>query len=223
MDRAQAYSAHDHPRGRSGAAAPHARGRGGDARLRRAARRRRRDLGHGRPAPRLRLGDPPHPRAAPRRGRAGAARRRLRRDRGPRHPLPQHRGHRRRAREPDRLRAARLRRDHGPALAERAGAPDKDIRQVQIPSVQKKWKDKAFARGVDRAHVAVRRPRTSAAPASPAASSSGRTSPTCSRRCRRSPATSTSTAAWSPPRRGRRRAARPRPAVRRPRHDARPG
>ena len=31
--------------------------------------------------------------------------------------------------------------------------PDKDIRQVQIPSVQKKWKDKAFARGVDRAHV----------------------------------------------------------------------
>jgi putative nucleotidyltransferase with HDIG domain len=31
--------------------------------------------------------------------------------------------------------------------------PDKDIRQVQIPSVRKKWKDKAFARGVDRAHV----------------------------------------------------------------------
>jgi putative nucleotidyltransferase with HDIG domain len=31
--------------------------------------------------------------------------------------------------------------------------PDKDIRQVQIASVQKKWKDKAFARGVDRAHV----------------------------------------------------------------------
>jgi putative nucleotidyltransferase with HDIG domain len=31
--------------------------------------------------------------------------------------------------------------------------PDKDIRQVLIPSVQKKWKDKAFARGVDRAHV----------------------------------------------------------------------
>jgi len=31
--------------------------------------------------------------------------------------------------------------------------PDKDIRQVQLPSVQKKWKDKAFARGVDRAHV----------------------------------------------------------------------
>jgi putative nucleotidyltransferase with HDIG domain len=31
--------------------------------------------------------------------------------------------------------------------------PDKDIRQVAIPSVQKKWKDKAFARGVDRAHV----------------------------------------------------------------------
>ena len=32
--------------------------------------------------------------------------------------------------------------------------PDKDIRQVAIPSIQKKWKDKAFARGVDRAHVA---------------------------------------------------------------------
>jgi putative nucleotidyltransferase with HDIG domain len=31
--------------------------------------------------------------------------------------------------------------------------PDKDVRQVLIPSVQKKWKDKAFARGVDRAHV----------------------------------------------------------------------
>jgi putative nucleotidyltransferase with HDIG domain len=31
--------------------------------------------------------------------------------------------------------------------------PDKDVRQVAIPSVQKKWKDKAFARGVDRAHV----------------------------------------------------------------------
>jgi putative nucleotidyltransferase with HDIG domain len=31
--------------------------------------------------------------------------------------------------------------------------PDKDIRQVAIPSVQKKWKDKAFARGVDRLHV----------------------------------------------------------------------
>ena len=31
--------------------------------------------------------------------------------------------------------------------------PDKDIRQVAIPSLQKKWKDKAFARGVDRPHV----------------------------------------------------------------------
>jgi putative nucleotidyltransferase with HDIG domain len=31
--------------------------------------------------------------------------------------------------------------------------PDKDLRQVAIPSVQKKWKDKAFARGVNRAHV----------------------------------------------------------------------
>ena len=31
--------------------------------------------------------------------------------------------------------------------------PDKDVRQVAIPSVRKKWKDKAFARGVDRAHV----------------------------------------------------------------------
>jgi len=31
--------------------------------------------------------------------------------------------------------------------------PDRDLRQVAIPSVKKKWKDKAFARGVDRAHV----------------------------------------------------------------------
>jgi putative nucleotidyltransferase with HDIG domain len=31
--------------------------------------------------------------------------------------------------------------------------PDKDIRQVAIASVRKKWKDKAFARGVDRLHV----------------------------------------------------------------------
>ena len=31
--------------------------------------------------------------------------------------------------------------------------PDKDVRQVAIPSLQKKWKDKAFARGVDRPHV----------------------------------------------------------------------
>jgi predicted hydrolase (HD superfamily) len=31
--------------------------------------------------------------------------------------------------------------------------PDKDVRSVAISSVRKKWKDKAFARGVDRAHV----------------------------------------------------------------------
>ena len=31
--------------------------------------------------------------------------------------------------------------------------PDKDVREVRIKSLKKKWKDKAFARGVDRPHV----------------------------------------------------------------------
>ena len=31
--------------------------------------------------------------------------------------------------------------------------PSKDIREMQVKSVKKKWKDKAFAAGVDRAHV----------------------------------------------------------------------
>ena len=31
--------------------------------------------------------------------------------------------------------------------------PDRDVREVRIKSLKKKWKDKAFARGVDRAHV----------------------------------------------------------------------
>lgn len=31
--------------------------------------------------------------------------------------------------------------------------PDKDVREVRIKSLKKKWKDKAFARGVDRSHV----------------------------------------------------------------------
>lgn len=31
--------------------------------------------------------------------------------------------------------------------------PDKDVRCVKIKSLKKKWKDKAFSRGVDRAHV----------------------------------------------------------------------
>lgn len=31
--------------------------------------------------------------------------------------------------------------------------PSKDIREMQIKSVKKKWKDKAFAAGVDRTHV----------------------------------------------------------------------
>ena len=32
--------------------------------------------------------------------------------------------------------------------------PDKDVRCVLLKSLRKKWKDKAFARGVDRSHVA---------------------------------------------------------------------
>ena len=32
--------------------------------------------------------------------------------------------------------------------------PDRDVRCVRIRSLKKKWKDKAFARGVDRPHVA---------------------------------------------------------------------
>lgn len=31
--------------------------------------------------------------------------------------------------------------------------PDKDVREVKVKSLKKKWKDKAFARGVDREHV----------------------------------------------------------------------
>lgn len=31
--------------------------------------------------------------------------------------------------------------------------PDKDVRQIRIKSLKKKWKDKAFARGVDRPHI----------------------------------------------------------------------
>ncbi len=31
--------------------------------------------------------------------------------------------------------------------------PDRDLRQVRLKSVRKKWKDKAFTRGVDRPHV----------------------------------------------------------------------
>jgi putative nucleotidyltransferase with HDIG domain len=31
--------------------------------------------------------------------------------------------------------------------------PDRDVRQVKLKSLRKKWKDKAFARGVDRPHV----------------------------------------------------------------------
>jgi predicted hydrolase (HD superfamily) len=33
--------------------------------------------------------------------------------------------------------------------------PDKDLRQVKMKSVRKKWKDKAFAGGVDRDHVSA--------------------------------------------------------------------
>ncbi|MDX1383210.1 MAG: HDIG domain-containing protein [Thermoanaerobaculia bacterium] len=33
--------------------------------------------------------------------------------------------------------------------------PDKDVREVRLKSLKKKWKDKAFARGVDRPHVAA--------------------------------------------------------------------
>ena len=198
--------------------------------LRRAARRRRRDLGHGRAAPRLRLGDPPHARAAPGRGRAHPARSRMRRDRGASHPLAQHRGHRRRAREPDRVRAARLRRDHRPAVRQRSGAS----RQGHPAGADPLGPEEVEGQGVrarrrSRAR-AGRRPRTSAAPASPAASSCGRTSPMCCRRCRGSPPTSISTGGWwlrqaAPPRRPggldmtpRRRRPHPRRPVRLRRH-----
>ncbi len=148
----------DRARRRPGAAAPHARGRGRDAVLRRAPRRRPRDLGPGRPPPRLRLGDPPHARAAPGRGRTHPARRRMRRDRGARHPLAQHRRHRRRAREPDRVRAARLRRDHRAALRQRpgasrqghpAGADPVGAEEVEGQGVRARRRSRARA-GVDR-------------------------------------------------------------------------
>ena len=83
----------------------------------------------------------------------------------------------------------------GLLVRQRSGAPDKDIREVEIKSVQKRWKEKAFA-PASTARTWRRPPPTSAAPASAAASTSGRTSATCCRRCRASPPSSTSTAGW---------------------------
>jgi putative nucleotidyltransferase with HDIG domain len=80
--------------------------------------------------------------------------------------------------------------------------PDKDVRQLELKSLKKKFKDKAFARGVDREGVAAG-PRSSA-------STCGTTSRSCSRRCRRAPTCSPSTGAARPadrrPRRPGRRA-----------------
>jgi predicted hydrolase (HD superfamily) len=33
--------------------------------------------------------------------------------------------------------------------------PSKDVREVEVKSIQKRWKEKTFAAGVDRAHVEV--------------------------------------------------------------------
>ena len=60
--------------------------------------------------------------------------------------------------------------------------PDKDVRSVEVKSLKKKFKDKAFARGVNRDDV-VRGPKNWV-------SSCGRTSRSCWRRCKRTPTNS---------------------------------
>ena len=70
-------------------------------------------------------------------------------------PLSQHRGHRRGA-SSSALDFALLACDEitGLIIAAALIRPDKDVREVKLKSVKKRWKSRAFAAGVDREHVA---------------------------------------------------------------------